>query len=147
MVKTHPHIDLDSFGLFANVRLADEAAVFTIHLPPPPRDARWDPSTLPDDDDDDEPQWTPLQIAAHHGDLAQIHRILSVLSSDEDKAKVVNAPPVGWYGQTALQAACMHEHIEVVQALLNAGADIAAPGGNNLCELVGSAGGVFFTRH
>lgn len=45
---------------------------------------------------------------------------------------MVNEPPVGWYGQTALQAACMREHLDVVKMLLDAGADIAAPGGNNI---------------
>lgn len=44
----------------------------------------------------------------------------------------MNAPPEGWYSQTALQAACMREHEDVVRVLLSAGADIGAPGGNNI---------------
>lgn len=115
------------------------------HIAPIPPDARWDPSCLPtDDDDDDEPRWTELQVAARQGDLGLVTQILSRCDDDDDdddddeearrerKAAVVNAPPVGWYGQTALQAACLLEHVEVVRVLLEAGADIAAPGGNNI---------------
>lgn len=61
--------------------------------------------------------------------------ILSHYDDDGDsaqKAAVVNEPPVGWYGQTALQAACIMEHVDVARMLLEAGADIAAPGGNNI---------------
>lgn len=58
--------------------------------------------------------------------------ILARYPGAEERARIVNAPPQGWYGQTALQAACMHEHDEAVRILLDAGADIGAPGGNNI---------------
>lgn len=45
---------------------------------------------------------------------------------------MANERPAGWYGQTALQAACTREHVNVVEVLLEAGAEIAAPGGNNI---------------
>jgi ankyrin repeat protein len=44
----------------------------------------------------------------------------------------VNQPAIGYYGQTALQAACTRGHEAVVQSLVDAGANINAPGGNNI---------------
>lgn len=101
-------------------------------LAPEPTDSRWDPETLPDDEDDDEPRWTELQIASRKGDLGRVTELLSSCKTSEQRRALVNAQAVGWYGQTALQAACFHEREEVVQALLDAGADISAPGGNNI---------------
>lgn len=102
-------------------------------IAPIPPDARWDPSSLPTDEADDEPRWTELQVASRQGDLDRVTQILSRYDDEPvQKATVVNEPPAGWYGQTALQAACLLEHVDVVQALLEAGADIAAPGGNNI---------------
>lgn len=101
-------------------------------LAPEPPDARWGPETLPDDDTDEEPRWTELQLASRRGDLDRVGEILSQCQNATQRAEVANAPPVGWYGQTALQAACMHGHEEVVRTLVGAGADISAPGGNNI---------------
>lgn len=102
-------------------------------LAPEPSDSRWDPETLPDDDADDEPRWTELQVASRKGDLRRVTEMLSQCEDDEARrTELVNARPVGWYGQTALQAACFHENEEVVRALVAAGADISAPGGNNI---------------
>lgn len=106
-----------------------------LRLAPEPRDSRWDPDTLPDDDDeDDEPRWTELQVASRNGDVHRVTEILSRCGDAAHRREVVNAPAVGWYGQTALQAACFHEHEEIVQLLLAAGANISAPGGNNIYQ-------------
>ncbi|KAI8202228.1 hypothetical protein K4K52_006636 [Colletotrichum sp. SAR 10_76] len=75
----------------------------------PPLDAAWDPTLQTDDGE--EYCWTPLQLAANPG--------------------AVNDPPRGYYGQTAIQAACMHGHEQAVQMLVDAGADIHFCGGNN----------------
>lgn len=106
-------------------------------LAPAPPDARWDPTALPSDnedgDEDDEPRWTELQLAAREGNPVRVNEILARYNLDAaERLRVVNAPPEGWYSQTALQAACMREHEEVVRILLDAGADIGAPGGNNI---------------
>jgi ankyrin repeat protein len=90
-----------------------------------PLDAAWDPS-LPTEDVD-EYCWTPLQLAARSGDLQAVQDIL--VSSGPS---AVNDPPRGYYGQTALQAACMQGHEDVVRYLLNTGADVHFCGGNNL---------------
>ena len=107
-------------------------------MQPPPLDAAWDPS-LDTNDGDDEPRWTKLQLASRSGDLQRVIAILSAHRGKEENAAIVNAPPAGYYGQTALQAACMCGHEAVVQVLLAAGADIHAAGGNNtyrrLCRL------------
>lgn len=87
---------------------------------------------MPSDNDDDEPRWTELQLAAREGDQDRVEEILSRFPNDIERQRVVNAPPQGWYSQTALQAACMHEHEDVVRMLLAAGAEIGAPGGNNI---------------
>lgn len=89
-----------------------------------PLDAAWDPS-LPTEDVD-EYCWTPLQLAARSGDLQAVRDILASAG-----AFAVNEPPKGYYGQTALQAACMQGHEAVVKCLLAAGADIHFCGGNN----------------
>ncbi|KAM0257093.1 hypothetical protein ACHAQJ_004557 [Trichoderma viride] len=89
-----------------------------------PLDAAWDPS-LPTEDLD-EYCWTPLQLAARSGELQVVRDILA--SSDPS---TVNNPPRGYYGQTALQAACMQGHEEIVNCLLGAGADVHFCGGNN----------------
>lgn len=89
-----------------------------------PLDAAWDPS-LPTEDVD-EYCWTPLQLAARRGDLQAVRGIL--VSSCPS---AVNDPPRGYYGQTALQAACMQGHEDVVKYLLDAGADVHFCGGNN----------------
>jgi len=90
----------------------------------PHLDAAWDPSLQ--DEDTDEFCWTELQLASRNGDLALVQALLAQDTS------LANAPATGYYGQTALQAACMQGHEEVVAALLAAGADVDAPGGNNM---------------
>ncbi|UNI24884.1 hypothetical protein JDV02_010603 [Purpureocillium takamizusanense] len=94
-------------------------------LPLPPLDAAWDP-TLPTNDDD-EYCWTPLQLAARGGDLDTMRKILHA-----HPCAAVNDSPRGYYGQTALQAACMQGHDEAVRLLVAAGADVHAMGGNNM---------------
>lgn len=89
----------------------------------PPLDAAWDPTL--ETDDYDEYCWTPLQLAARSG---QVERIKELIASNPT---AVNEPPRGYYGQTAIQAACMHGHRQVVQILVDAGADIHFCGGNN----------------
>ncbi|KAL2875268.1 hypothetical protein SGCOL_009559 [Colletotrichum sp. CLE4] len=89
----------------------------------PPLDAAWDPTLQTDDGE--EYCWTPLQLAARDGDLVTIRAILAA-----DQA-AVNEPPHGYYGQTAVQAACMYGHEQAVQMLVDAGADIHFCGGNN----------------
>ncbi|KAL7947111.1 ankyrin repeat protein [Trichoderma barbatum] len=88
-----------------------------------PLDAAWDPS-LPTDDFD-EYCWTSLQLAARSGELQVVQEILA------SNPSAVNDPPRGYYGQTALQAACMHGHEDIVEYLLDAGADVHFCGGNN----------------
>lgn len=88
-----------------------------------PLDAAWDPS-LPAEDID-EYCWTPLQLAARSGELQTVQEILASSPS------AVNDAPCGYYGQTALQAACMQGHEDVVKCLLSAGADVHFCGGNN----------------
>lgn len=100
-----------------------------IQLQQPPPDAAFDPTLV--SDDPDEYCWTPLQLAARSGDLPQVESILASTVDDNERQAAVNAPPAGYYGQTALQAACMRGHADVVKALLAAGADIHAAGGNN----------------
>ncbi|KAH7141695.1 ankyrin repeat protein [Dactylonectria macrodidyma] len=89
----------------------------------PPLDAAWDPTLQTEDGD--EYCWTPLQLAARGGELDKIQEILAA-----DPA-AVNNPPHGYYGQTAIQAACMHGHEQAVQMLVDAGADVHFCGGNN----------------
>ncbi|TFA97726.1 Ankyrin repeat domain-containing protein 17 [Trichoderma ghanense] len=88
-----------------------------------PLDAAWDPS-LPTEDVD-EYCWTPLQLAARSGELQTVQEILA------SNPSAVNDAPCGYYGQTALQAACMQGHEGVVKCLLDAGADVHFCGGNN----------------
>jgi ankyrin repeat protein len=94
-----------------------------MHTSLPSLDAAWDPTLQTDDGE--EYCWTPLQLAARGGELDKIREILSV------NPAAINAPPRGYYGQTAIQAACMYGHVEVVQMLVDAGADIHFCGGNN----------------
>ncbi|KAK7711260.1 hypothetical protein SLS63_012693 [Diaporthe eres] len=89
----------------------------------PPLDAAWDPTL--ETDDSDEYCWTPLQLAARSG---QVERVKEILASNPT---AVNEPPRGYYGQTAIQAACMHGHQQTVQILVDAGADFHVCGGNN----------------
>ncbi|KAF4852414.1 Ankyrin repeat domain-containing protein 17 [Colletotrichum siamense] len=89
----------------------------------PPLDAAWDPTLQTDDGE--EYCWTPLQLAARGGELENIREILAA------NPAAVNEPPRGYYGQTAIQAACMHGHEQAVQMLVDAGADIHFCGGNN----------------
>ncbi|OHF04086.1 hypothetical protein CORC01_00425 [Colletotrichum orchidophilum] len=89
----------------------------------PPLDAAWDPTLQTDDGE--EYCWTPLQLAARGGELHKIREILAA------NPAAVNEPPHGYYGQTAIQAACMHGHEQAVQMLVDAGADIHFCGGNN----------------
>ncbi|KAI8269529.1 Ankyrin repeat domain-containing protein 17 [Colletotrichum sp. SAR11_239] len=89
----------------------------------PPLDAAWDPTLQTDDGE--EYCWTPLQLAARGGELENIREILAA------DPEAVNDPPRGYYGQTAIQAACMHGHEQAVQMLVDAGADIHFCGGNN----------------
>ncbi|KAJ5018259.1 hypothetical protein K4K57_005689 [Colletotrichum sp. SAR 10_99] len=94
-----------------------------MHKSLPPLDAAWDPTLQTDDEE--EYCWTPLQLAARGGELENIREILAA------NPKAVNDPPHGYYGQTAIQAACMHGHEQAVQMLVDAGADIHFCGGNN----------------
>lgn len=104
-----------------------------VELARPPADARWDPSALPaDDTNDEEPRWTELQLASRDGNVELVTKILSRCGDASERVATVNAPAIGYYGQTALQAACLREHETVVQILLTAGADISAAGGNNI---------------
>ncbi|KAH6880827.1 ankyrin repeat protein [Thelonectria olida] len=89
----------------------------------PPLDAAWDPTLQTDDGE--EYCWTPLQLAARGGELDKIREILAA------NPAAVNEPPRGYYGQTAIQAACMHGHEQAVQMLVDAGADIHFCGINN----------------
>ncbi|KAL6859428.1 ankyrin repeat-containing domain protein [Trichoderma novae-zelandiae] len=88
-----------------------------------PLDAAWNPP-LPTEDND-EYCWTPLQLAARGGEL---HIVQEILASNPT---AVNDAPCGYNGQTALQAACMQGHEDVVKCLLNAGADVLFCGGDN----------------
>ena len=95
-------------------------------------DARWDPSVLPAEEADDEPCWTALQLASRNGNIQRVDELLSQCSDQMARIELVNQPAIGYYGQTALQAACTREHEAVAKTLLDAGADINAPGGNNV---------------
>lgn len=90
----------------------------------PPIDAAYDPTLLTDDSD--EYCWTPLQLAARGGHVAKVKDLLASTPS------AINDPPRGYYGQTALQAACIYGHEDVVRLLLAAGADVHFYGGNNM---------------
>lgn len=103
-----------------------------VRLAPPLPDAKWDPTPLSTEDEDDEPKWTDIQLASRIGDLVRVTEILSACDSVAQRQEIVNHPLMGYYGQTALQAASMRGHHLVAQALIKAGADINAPGGNNI---------------
>jgi ankyrin repeat protein len=90
----------------------------------PPIDVAYDPTL--GDGSSDEPSWTALQLAARKGDASRVAELLSQIPS------TVNDPPCGYYGQTAIQTACIQGHEEVVEMLINAGADIHFCGGNNM---------------
>ncbi|CAN8101516.1 unnamed protein product [Discula destructiva] len=123
----------NAFSLTAEAERPEDAKPPRRRLAPAPPDARWDPTALPsDEEDDDEPRWTELQLAARAGGAERVNEILARYPDVAERARIVNAPPQGWYSQTALQAACMHQHEAVVRILLDAGADIGAPGGNNI---------------
>lgn len=77
------------------------------------------------DEPDEENTWSPLQLAAAKGDLSEVQRLLAHDIVDP------NEPPKGYYGKSALQAASSSGNLDVVEALLAAGADVDAPGGNN----------------
>ncbi|KAH8684984.1 ankyrin repeat protein [Ilyonectria robusta] len=89
----------------------------------PPLDAAWDPTLQTEDGE--EYCWTPLQLASRGGEIDKIREILAA------NPAAVNEPPCGYYGQTAIQAACMHGHEQAVQMLVDAGADIHFCNGNN----------------
>jgi ankyrin repeat protein len=72
----------------------------------------------------DENTWSPLQVASAKGDATTVSQLLSEGTSS-------NEPPRGWYGKSALQAAAIVGHLRVIQLLLDAGAEVDAPGGNN----------------
>jgi len=103
-----------------------------IRLTASPTDARWDPSVLPGEEADEEPCWTELQLASRNGNIQCVNVLLSQCSDKTTKLELVNQPAIGYYGQTALQAACTREHEAVAKILLEAGANINAPGGNNI---------------
>lgn len=92
-----------------------------------------DPTLVPGDEEEDldEYCWTPIQLTLRAGDLDEVRRIINSAASPAEAQSLVNAPPTGYYGQTALQAACIRSHGHVVEALLAAGADVYAAGGNN----------------
>lgn len=93
----------------------------------PPLSAAWDPSLVTPDAD--EFCWTPLQLAARAGDVAEMRRILA------ESPAAANDSPCGYYGQTALQTACMQGREAGVRLLLDAGADVHfAGGGQQLSE-------------
>lgn len=73
---------------------------------------------------EDSETWTVLQLAASHGTLSDITKLLS-------QGHNPNEPPTGFYGKTALQIACARGDIPIIQTLLKAGAEVKAPGGNN----------------
>ncbi|ROV91507.1 hypothetical protein VMCG_09439 [Cytospora schulzeri] len=101
-------------------------------------DVAWDPTQerdpnnteLEDADADAEYCWTPLQLASLKGDITTVKQILAE-TPPPSLPSVVNAPPTGYYGKTALQASCLRGHEEVVRLLLDAGADVHMAGGNN----------------
>ncbi|KAJ2974474.1 hypothetical protein NUW58_g8645 [Xylaria curta] len=75
-------------------------------------------------EDDEDERWTDLQLAAQDGDLIHVEKLLS-------QGADVNAPPRGYYGNTALQAAYLSGHADIARILISAGADVDALGGNN----------------
>jgi ankyrin repeat protein len=68
--------------------------------------------------------WTDLQLAAKDGDLAKAQQLI-------DSGVDINAPAAGYYGNTALQAACLFGHEDIAKLLIERGADVNASGGNN----------------
>ncbi|KAK2592747.1 hypothetical protein QQS21_009551 [Conoideocrella luteorostrata] len=101
-----------------------ETQLLPTHTPLPAVDAAYDPTLLTEDTD--EYCWTPLQLASRGGDLQTVREIL------EANPLAANEPARGYYGQTALQAACIHGHEDIVRLLVEAGADIHFSGGNNM---------------
>lgn len=89
----------------------------------PPMDAAWDPTL--ETEDGDEYCWTKLQLSSRSGQLDIVKEILAT------EPEAANEPARGYYGQTALVAACMQGHEAVVEALLAAGADVHYSEGNN----------------
>ena len=113
-------------------------------------DARWDPSTLPTEETDEEPRWTELQIASRNGDVQRVNELLSQCENNSSRLEIVNEPAIGYYGQTALQAACIRGHETVARSLLEAGANVNAPGGNNIYRNafeLACGTGQFTTKH
>ncbi len=113
------------------------ASLFLKRQPLPAIDAAYDPSIS--SNATDEPSWTPLQLAARRGDLVEVKTLITAATEDSagdnpgiQAQRLVNEPPRGYYGQSALQAACIQGHKEVVNVLLQAGADVDYHGGNNM---------------
>ncbi|KAK0108511.1 hypothetical protein ONS95_003314 [Cadophora gregata] len=77
------------------------------------------------DEIEEQDRWTDLQLACRDGDLATVECLLS------DPLTSIDAPPTGWYGQNALQAACAQGHASIVARLIAAGADVNAAGDFN----------------
>ncbi|KAI1874397.1 hypothetical protein JX265_004605 [Neoarthrinium moseri] len=122
-----------------------------IRLAPPAVSAKWDPSTLPTEEADDEPRWSEIQLESRDGDVQLVKKALSQYPDKSLKFEIVNQPAIGYYGQTALEAACMNGYQTVVQVLLEAGAHVNAPGGNNVYrtafELACGIGNITLIRH
>ena len=75
--------------------------------------------------EDDENIWSPLQLASRDGKFEEARKLIESTTSDDSKKQIVNESPHGWYGQTALQAACANGHLAIVNLLLEAGAEAA----------------------
>lgn len=60
---------------------------------------------------------TALQFAAMSGSIAIAHELI-------DRGANVNAAPLGWNGRTALEGAVEHGRLDMVQLLLNLGAEV-----------------------
>ncbi|TEA12128.1 hypothetical protein C8034_v006387 [Colletotrichum sidae] len=90
-------------------------AILSLYIMPmrtslPPLDAAWDPALQTEDGE--ECYWTPLQLAARGGEADKMRNILAA------NPAAANKPPREYYGQTAIQAACIRGHEHVVQILI-----------------------------
>ncbi|KAI0156192.1 ankyrin repeat-containing domain protein [Pestalotiopsis sp. NC0098] len=86
-------------------------------------------------EDEDSACWTPLQLAAKHGNIAHARLLLDAQAN-------INQPAAGRYGRTALQTAIDNDDFEMTMFLLERGADVNAPG---VTEELGYVGSAIFT--